>query len=136
MPERVAVASQRITERTGIAAVVPGAGWRKAVPEPVQLLRVEGVEREAAFHQGLHHRPMRNLDGDPDGGQFGVRRGDEPVRHLRKPGAAVPESPFSQDRPFAVDDAGLVGFRAPVDPHEALKPFHGIPSGLCANGPP
>ena len=108
-PERVAVGSQRIAERTGIAAVVLGAGRREAVPEPVQLLRVERMDREAPFHQGLHHGPMRDLDGDPDGVCLGVRCGDEPVRHLRETGSAVPEGTFSQDRAFAIDDAD-VGF--------------------------
>jgi len=123
----VAVASQAIAEHMGIAAVVLGAGRREAVAEAVELLRVERMDREAALHHGLHHGPVRDLDGDPDGVRLGVRRSDEPVRHLRQSGAAVAEGTLSQDPALAVDDTDLVDFRAPVDACEVLKVCHGAP---------
>ena len=88
-PERVAVGSQGIAERTSIAAIVLGAGRREAVPEPVQLLRVERVDREAPLHQRLHHGPMRDLDSNPDSVRLCACRGEEPVRHAHANDAVV-----------------------------------------------
>ena len=57
-PERLAVAAQGTGQGASVAAVVLGAGRREAVAEAVELLRIDGVNREAALHHGFHHGSM------------------------------------------------------------------------------
>lgn len=77
----------------------------------VQLLRVDRVDCEAALRQVLDHRPARRLDHHArQRGVPGERQ--QPVRHLRQPGAAVLERPFPESLPGRVQDARLVHERA------------------------
>jgi hypothetical protein len=65
-PETAGVGAQAVTQHPGIAPVVLGPGNRKAVPEAVELLGVEGVNREAALHQTLHDRAVGQFDTNGD----------------------------------------------------------------------
>ena len=79
MPECMVVGAQGITERAGITSVVLGAGRREAVTEPIQLLRIERVDHEAAFHhgQGSRHRSPQVLKAQ---GAMGCSRSLGPAR--------------------------------------------------------
>ena len=106
---RNAEASTRASRRPSLAPA-----RRQPVAEAVQLLRVNRVDREAAFHQALDHRPARRLDRHAHLRRAPGER-QHPVRHLRQTRATVLESPFREDLPGRVDDARLVRPRAAVD---------------------
>ena len=131
-PESLVVGSQGIGQRPGVTAIVLGAGGRPPVAEAVELLRVDGVDRETAFHHRLDNGSVRNLDGNCDGMRLCVGCIKEPVGHLRESGAAVREGAFAQRLAVAVNDKDLVRFRAPIDSCKELKTCHGIPfNELC-----
>ena len=125
-PKRPVVGSQGIGQRPGVAAVVLGAGRRPSVAEAVELLRVDGVEREAAFHHGLDNGSVRNFDGNSYGLRLCVGCVEEPVRHLRESGATVPEGPFPQRLAVAVNNKDVVRFRASINSCKELQtvPWH------------
>ena len=75
-----------------VPSVVLCARRREAVPEAVELLRIDRVQHEAAFHQALDHRPARRLDRYADLARLVSRReGQQPVGHLRQPRATMLE---------------------------------------------
>ena len=91
-PERVAVGSQGIAERTSIAAIVLGAGRREAVSEPVPPV---GGERHPAGRLGVsvdHHRngpypvPGATLQADRRGRgcKVLVPRSSQRLHHRRR----------------------------------------------------
>ena len=115
-PEGVTIGPQSVGQHLRVATVVPGAGRREAVAEAIRLPGIDRVHQEAAIHHGFHNRPMRALDRDSDPLRFRARHVENPVRHFRKTGTAMTESPLAQDLACAIDNADLVSFRTPVDP--------------------
>ena len=64
LPEAWPVRTQRVGQHEGVAPVVLGTDGRVAVPEPIQLLRVDGVHVEASLDEALDDGTARNLDRD------------------------------------------------------------------------
>ena len=85
------VGRHRVGERWGVAAVVLRTGGREAVAEAAELLRVDGIDAEAALHQALHHQPVRHLDRQGDGVWWGSGQFEQPSGHRREPFAAMIE---------------------------------------------
>lgn len=125
-PEEAAVGSQGVGEHPSVAAVVLGAGRREAVPEAVELLRIEGMYDEDALHHGLDHRPVRHLDRHCDPARRRPGLLEEPRRHLGEPQARMREGPLALYAAFSVDDADVVNFRSPVHTDKPLDSLHRI----------
>ena len=128
-PEVVKVCPQRVGEDAGIEAVVLGSGGREAVAEPVELLRVDRVDREPVVHEALDDRPVRNLDCH----RYVLRGGSsasggDPIRHLGEPRASVAEGAFLLLRAVAADHADVVRLRCPVHVGEPGFRSHHAPS--------
>lgn len=64
--ETVAVGSERIGQNEGISAVVLGAGGGMSVPEPIDLLGIDGKNGDTALEKGLDHGTVRFFDGRGD----------------------------------------------------------------------
>ena len=128
---RSAEARTRASRRSSFAP----AG-REAVPEAVELLRIDRVQHEAAFHQALDHRPARRLDRYADLARLVSRReGQQPVGHLRQPRATMLERPLPAHLPGGVEHAHLMGLRPPVDTREPCQLQSNLP--FCrSTGPP
>ena len=66
------------------------------------------MDSETPFHQALDHRSARCLDRHADLIRLTRRNGQNPVRHLREPLAAMLERPLAEQLPGNVDDARVV----------------------------
>ena len=88
------------------------------VPEAVELFRVDRVDGEPVLHQALDDRPAWRLDRHADFARIARRERQQPVRHLRQPGTAVLELPFSEHLPIGVEHAHVMFLRPPVDTRE------------------
>ena len=113
----------------------------RAPPEPAAYIRPRAAtltpREEALLRQSVqgwgypYARPLAQLDDLRRGVLEAFRFHMTLTGELEPPErSALPEGTFSQDRSFAIDDADVVGLRAPVDPREVLKSSHGIPSDL------
>ena len=77
----------------GVAAVVLSAGHSETVAEAVHLLRVDGVDLEAALDQRLDHRAVWDFDRGQDlAGLGGATRRHQPGGHLGQPLATMFEA--------------------------------------------
>ncbi len=91
-----------------------------SVEETVEVLGIEGKDREATFHQNLDVGTVGDLDGNPRDAWLGP--------DLRgKTGATVSKGPFSQHRASATCEIDLVNFAFPVDTYKSFKIIHGVP---------
>ena len=110
------IGPQRVGENAGVEAVVLGAGGREAVAEPVELLRVDRVDREPPVHEALDDRPVRDFDRHRNvrGGPSGP--GGDPLDHLRQPRASVAKDAFHPPRAVAADHADVVRSDAQSSP--------------------
>jgi hypothetical protein len=79
----MAVGSESIGQDEGVTPVVLGTAQSMPVAESVDLLGVDGEDRDTAFQKSLHDGSMRFLDGDRDA--LGVVLGDaqEPIDDFR-----------------------------------------------------
>ena len=102
------VRPQRVGQHVRVAAVVFGAGGREAVPEAVELLRVDGMDAEASLQQTFHHGAVRDLDGD----RYGIRRRlrllDDPGRHLGQTLTAMHEAALAELTTLGIDHEHVV----------------------------
>ena len=117
----VRVGTQRRGEHARVPPVVLRARRRDAITEAVELLRVDRVDREAALHQALDHRPAWPLDGHANFTRVLGRKRQQPVRHLRQPCTAVLERPLPEHLPNSVEHARLMLLRPPVDTREPCQ---------------
>ena len=106
--QTVRVGTQRRGEYPRVPPVVLRARRREAVPETVELLRVDRVDGEAPLHQALDHRSVRRLDRHADFARLARPERQQPVRHLRQPCAAVLELPFPEHLPGGVEHTRLM----------------------------
>src|SRR5580693_1515773 len=112
----------------GVAAVILGAGHGETVAKPVHLLRVDGVDLEAALDQRLDYRPVRDFDGDMDlTGVSSAARRHQPGGHLGQSLSAVFEDFLADLALVAVGQEHAVALASPIDA--------GIPSSLIAHRP-
>ena len=116
--KEAAVRAQCIGQGVGVTAVVLGIGGRMAVPEAVELFRIERMDGEAALHHRLDHGSVRNLDGHANGVSLGTGPGQDSVGQRTQAGAATLESPVAQKRAVDVDNGCLVIAGPPVDADE------------------
>ncbi len=94
--ECAAIGSERRRQGFGIPAVVLSAGRGEAVPETVELLRIDRINFETAVEQRLDDGAMRNLDRNMDILWLAAAYGDKPIAHLREALAAVFNGPFAK----------------------------------------
>ena len=143
-PEVVKIGPQRVGEDAGVEAVVLGAAGREAVAEPVELLRVDRVDREPPVHEALDDRPVRDFDrhrnvrsgpsgpGGPRGHRTAAGRTEratvDPIGHLGQPHASVAEDAFLPLRAVAADHVDVMRFRCPVHAGEPGLGFYHAPS--------
>ena len=135
--QTVRVGTQRRGEHPRVAPVVLRARRRHAVPEAVELLRVDRVDGEAPLHQALDHRSARRLDRHADFALVARRERQQPVRHLRQSCTAVLELPLPEHVPGGVKHARLMFLRPPVDTRKPcqLQPGAGDrPAGFGERG--
>ena len=60
--------AQQIQQQLGVGRVVLRAAGPEGFPIPRQRLRIDRIEHEnLVHHQGVHHRAVALLDGDPHG---------------------------------------------------------------------
>ena len=116
--KEAAVRAQCIGQGEGVTAVVLGTGRRMAVPETVELFRIERMDGEAALHHRLDHGSVWNLDGNTNGVSLGAGPGQDPVGQRTQAGAAMLEAPVAQKRAVDVDNGCLVIAGPPVDADE------------------
>ena len=117
-PEGAPVGAQRTAKDMGIAAVVLGAGYREAIAEAVELLGIDGKDRESVIEKHLHHRAVRGLDRHCDLCRRGLGLLKQPIAHLRQPGSAVREVALTHMSSLDIKQANAVALRRPVDPDE------------------
>jgi hypothetical protein len=82
-PKGPGISPQRVTEHMGVPTVVLGAGDREAIAEAVKLLRIDRMDLEPSFHEGLDHRPTRGLDRNADLTRLGSGLLKKPIARLR-----------------------------------------------------
>ena len=92
--------ASRASRRSSLAP----AGEKRS-REPIQLLRIERVDHEAAFHHGLHHGAMGDLDGHSRQRVAARQSHRGSSLQFRKAGPAVPESSFSKDTALPIHEA-------------------------------
>jgi hypothetical protein len=81
--EEVRIRAQPGGRDPGVAPVVLGAGDREAIAEAVKLLRIDRMDLEPSFHEGLDHRPTRGLDRNADLTRLGSGLLKKPIARLR-----------------------------------------------------
>ena len=123
-PERPAIRAQAIRQRPGIPTIVLRPCRRKAVPKPIELLRIERKHREAALKQGVDHHAAGRLDGDADRLRRGaalllypLHRGGHRVHSVR-------DGPCADDDTVRIDQAHHVGLLAPIHPEKPCDRCH------------
>jgi hypothetical protein len=100
----------------GVSAVVLGAGHGEAVAEAIHLLRVDGVNLEAPFHQRLDHRAVRHLDRDQHLGSFArAACRHQPSRHVGQAFTAMLEPLLADLVTLGISEEHKMAFRRPVD---------------------
>ena len=115
-PEATRIGAQGGGHHLGVAAVVLGASHREAVAEAIHLLRVDGVNLEAALDQRLDHGAVRDLDGDVDlAGLGSAARCQQPGGHLGQSFAAVLEDFLADLAAFAVRQKHMMALARPID---------------------
>lgn len=62
------IRSYGIGQNEGIEPVIFCVGNREAVPEPIELLEIDGMSEENGIHQMLDDRPMWHFSTDGDTG--------------------------------------------------------------------
>ncbi len=123
--EGVRIAAQRRRQHPRVAAVILRTGWRVAIAEPVQLLGIDRVHRQAVRQQALHDRPARRLDRHADCLPRCIRGAVRDARHhLRQARTAMRERTFLANPSRTVEDAHVVRARSPVHPNEPLQLCH------------
>ena len=125
MPKALRIGAQCRRQSAGIAAIVLGAGHRKAIAEALELLRIDGVDVEAPLHQRFDHRSVRNLDRNMDLGRVGLTGRGQPAGHLGKASAAMGEDTLTDIVAVLVGQSNVVALASPVDAGE--------PSSLCVH---
>ena len=119
--EEVGVGAEGASEHPGIAGVVLRPGGDVAAPGAADLGGTDGEHRKAGDQQALDDRPVGRLDGDrelPGGGPGLVQ---EPADELRLARAAVGKGPAAANRTVRLQQASMVGRRAPIDADEKQK---------------
>ena len=119
--EEVGVGAEGASEHPGIAGVVLRPGGDVAAPGAADLGGTDGEHRKAGDQQALDDRPVGRLDGDrelPGGGPGLVQ---EPADELRLARAAVGKRPAAANRTVRLQQASMVGRRAPIDTDEKQK---------------
>lgn len=100
----------------GVAAVVLSAGHGETVAEAVHLLRVDGVDLEAALDQRLDYRAVWDFDRGQDlTGLGGATRRHQPGGHLGQPLAAMLEASLADLATVAIGQNDVVALASPID---------------------
>ena len=115
------VGPQRRGQNPCISPVVLRDRRREAIPEAVELLRIDGVDHQTPLHQALDHRSARRLDRHADFPGLSSRERQQPVCQLRQPCTAMLERPLSEHVAVGVEHAYLMLLRAPIDTREPLQ---------------
>ena len=113
--EATQIGAQGRGHHLGVTAVVLGTGQREAVAEAIHLLRVDGVNLEAALDQRLDHGAVRDLDCDMDLGWYAAARRRQPDRHLGETLAAVPENFLADPAAVLVRQENMMALARPID---------------------
>src|SRR3954469_17283608 len=119
--ETPGIGAQAVAQYPGIAPVVLGPGDRKAVPEAVELLGIEGVNREAALHQTLHDRAVGQFDANGEALRSRARGLDQPSRQRGQFLAIVAHRALPAHRATIIDQADLMNLARPVDADIPVK---------------
>ena len=119
--EEVGVGAQGATEHPGIAGVVLGPGGDVAAAGAADLGGTDGEDRKTGEEQPFDDGAVGRLDGDRDlpGGGAGLLQ--EPADELRLARAPVGKGPAAANRTVRVQQACMVGRRAPIDADEKKK---------------
>src|SRR5208282_2615854 len=97
----------------GVASVILGSGNAEAVTQPVELLRIDGVNGKAAVLQSINHRPVWHLDRD--GHRAGITcYANQPIAERCQAGTAVRKCPLALYPAGSIENANLVLLRAPA----------------------
>ena len=121
--EAARIGPERVTEHLGIAAVVLGPGWREAVAEAVELLRVDGMDGKAALDQAFHHRPMGHLDCHMDRAGRPARHLEYPIGQLGEPCTAVSKAALPDFAASGIQQTDVMRLGRPVDAYEPVAFF-------------
>jgi hypothetical protein len=102
------IRSQRIGQHKGIASVVFRSRDTVTVPEPVELLGMNGKDVEAALDQPFDHRTTRyfNRHGHPL--RLSRRQSPQPGPQLGQTGAIMVHGPFTHQATVAVEHTDLM----------------------------
>src|SRR5260221_13144127 len=87
---------QVVSQNERVEAVVLSSRHGEAIPEPIELLRIDSMHKETRVHQTLKKRAGRNLDPDGDAVPLTVRRRPDPVRQLHPSLAAMRKQGMAQ----------------------------------------
>ncbi len=112
------IRAKRRSKHMRVAAVVLRSRGREPVPEPIQLLGIDGMDTETVFHKNLHNRTVRHLDSRGDLLRSGLADIHYPLNHLAETFSPVGERALSQDGTALVNNADLVGHGTPVNARE------------------
>jgi hypothetical protein len=112
--EAVRIGAHRRSHDLGVAAIVLGSCQGEAVPEAIHLLRIDGVDREAALDRRLHDGAVRHLDGDVDLAGTGSTACQQPGGHLSQAFPAMLKDFLADFAPATISQKDVMAFARPV----------------------
>ena len=113
--------AQGATEHPGIAGVVLRPGGDVAAAGAADLGGTDGEDRKTGEEQPFDDGAVGRLDGDRDLPGRGAGLVQEPADQLRLARAPVRKGPAAANRTVRVQQACMVGRRAPIDADEKKK---------------
>ena len=119
--EGLTIGAHCAAKHTGVTAIILGASDGEAIAESVELLGIDGKDKEGMIEKHLHHRPVRGLDRHCDLTRRGFGLLKQPIAQLRKSGSVMREVALIHMSPFDIEQADAVVLRCPIDPD---KPLH------------
>jgi hypothetical protein len=116
--EQVAIGPQRVGEHHGVAPIVLGPGDGEAIPEAIELFRVDREDDEAAVEKCLDDGAVRHLDRHRDG--RGVTELVQPGAEVGESVATVLEGVGAHALSLGIHGVDLVLDRGPIDANVVL----------------
>jgi hypothetical protein len=128
--ERAPIGPHRIGEHEGVAPIVFRAGDGVAVPEAIELFRVQGEDVEAPSEQRIDDRAPGHLKRHRDPWRLGAEA-REVCHQFGQSRARMGHAPFHAHPAGGVERAHLMRFRPPVDSDNEVVVRH---QSSCALG--
>jgi hypothetical protein len=114
-PKRHAIGLDGTRQDPRIAPIVLGTANGVPLAKPIQLFRIDGVDRKPALEQRLHDGTARHFDGNPDPARIRLAHRQEPVGQLVQIPTVMLDPPLGHDRPRAIKHTHLMVLTAAIN---------------------